>query len=115
MISRDNIYYELSISPFKFSSGDLCFYFSSALNLEKFIKRMDDEKNRINESLSNRFKCNIVFDDLPLLTLYRNVERRGYLISFKGDNLTWQDNITFLGMIASEQNLQDLEKTTTPK
>lgn len=85
MLTRDGIAYNLELSPYKevitYSKNDsLTFIFSSELYRGKFKEKLEANREKINTSLSNRFKFNIVNDKLSDIQLYSSVEKRGFLI-----------------------------------
>ena len=84
-LSRNGIYYDLSISPYKIIIEEITYVFSSANHLNKFTELIDYNRKRIAESLSNRFKLNIQMDRLADLVLYSKVETRGFHIEIEGD------------------------------
>lgn len=84
-ISRNGIYYDLSISPYKITIEEITYVFSSTNHLNKFTELIDFNRKRIAESLSNRFKLNIQLDRLADLVLYSKVESRGFHIEIEGD------------------------------
>lgn len=100
-LTRANVAYDLTISPYKVPisySGDIVtFVFSSALYKEKFEKSKQENRDKINASLSNRFGFKIINDKLCDLKLYMTIEKRGFLI-YKGEKeFICQEDITLNG------------------
>jgi hypothetical protein len=80
--------YDLETSPFECEVyyteiRYLIFKFSSQLYLDKFKEKIEDNRNKINDSLSNRFGFTIKNDVLADIKLYSSIEKRGFLIKGK--------------------------------
>jgi hypothetical protein len=87
-LTRSKIAYDLNIPPhnvtLEYKNGEtLKFVFSSELYREKFSARVNEHREQINRSLSNRFGFNIIQNKLADLKLYITIEKRGFLI-YKG-------------------------------
>lgn len=86
-LTRDGIAYNLNISPHKadvlYEDETLTFVFSSALYRDKFIAAQKDNREKINNSLSNRFGFTCINSKLCDIKLYSTIEKRGFLI-YKG-------------------------------
>ena len=86
-LTRDNIAYDFNISPHKhtvyYEDEDITYIFSSNLYKENFKKRLSDNREVINTSLSKRFGVNIINNKIADLRLYQNIEKRGFLL-YKG-------------------------------
>jgi len=84
----DNIiYYDLNESVYLFSYDNLRFYFSSKFYLEKFKRLYVDFIKNETLKLSHKYKCHIYCDEMVLLTLYKNVEKRGFRVEYKGHEI----------------------------
>lgn len=84
-MSRRGIVNDLKESPFMkkiiyASNNYIVFFFSSKLYKEKFEERLEENRKKINESLSNRFGFKIENDVLCDIKLYINIEKRGFLL-----------------------------------
>ena len=66
-----------------YGDEDITFVFSSELYKSKFAARLQENRESINKSLSNRFGVNIICDKIADLRLYQSIEKRGFLI-YKG-------------------------------
>lgn len=87
-LTRSKVAYDLNVSPHQqsivYGQGDtLTFVFSSNLYLQKFNEGRYANREKINESLSNRFGFKIENNMLCDLKLYTTIEKRGFLI-YKG-------------------------------
>lgn len=88
MLTRNGIAYDLKLSPYKlqveYGKNDfITFKFSSDLYRDKFLNKLQDNRNSINESLTKRFGFTIINDKLCDLKLYSSIEKRGFLIETK--------------------------------
>ena len=101
-LTRSNIAYDLNISPHSatvdYDNGSIRFIFSSNLYKEKFLERLQDNREKINESLSNRFGMNVDVPILCDLKLYTTIEKRGFLIFKDGVKIEWLNDITLDGL-----------------
>lgn len=82
-LTRRGIEYDLEKSPYRVKSQHLIFHFSSELYRSKFVDECKDYIQFISESLYKRFKFLVRFDELALLVLYRNIEKRGFYVIIK--------------------------------
>lgn len=87
-LTKSKIAYDLTISPHEITCNygpedELKFVFSSRLYLNKFIDRLEENRNTINNSLSKRFGFNIIQNKIADIKLYSTIEKRGFLI-YKG-------------------------------
>lgn len=97
MKSRRGICYDLNISDYRTSINGITYVFSSQIHLDKFTRKLKENRHTINTSLSKRFNLNIDLSTLADLVLYKKVETRGFLIvTDEGINLC-QNNIQFVG------------------
>lgn len=89
------IYNDLNESVYVFKYDDLTFYFSSKLYLEKFIREhlffIKDETMKLNV----KFKCNLYCDEMILLLLYKKIEKRGFRVLYKDNELNENYHINF--------------------
>lgn len=104
MISKNGVFYELKKSCFRVTIDGITFVFSSNLHLQKFLDRLEDNRNTINKSLSNRFNLNIKVHAIADMTLYRKIETRGfYVLDDKGNELC-QNNLILDGLKTHSRN-----------
>lgn len=86
-VTRYGVAHNFNKSPFKmlitYDDEEITFIFSSQLYKDKFAARLDENRESINNSLSNRFGFNIVCNKIADLRLYQSIEKRGFLI-YKG-------------------------------
>ena len=108
-MTRRNIEYMLSKSPFKLSmeydrNYSIVYYFSSKNHFNKFIEKYKDNRIKINESLSNRFNIFINFDIMCDIIFYAKVESRGFYININGGIATCLNQIILGGEKAIPKN-----------
>lgn len=84
-LTRSGVAHDLTISPHlsivNYGKGDeLTFVFSSELYVKKFETKLEENRDKINNSLSQRFGFDIKLDKLADIKLYEKTETRGFLI-----------------------------------
>ena len=83
-LTRSGVAYDLTKSPHilevKYNDESIKYIFSSELYKNKFLEKIEDNRNKINESLSNRFGYTIINNKLCDLKLYSSTEKRGFLV-----------------------------------
>lgn len=89
-LTRSGVAYDLDISPHHLEVNysevhGLTFVFSSELYKSIFKRKQEENRKKINESLSKRFGFDISNDRLADIKLYSMTEKRGFLIKGKED------------------------------
>ena len=102
-MSRRGIAYNLAVSPYSekvfYKGGDFVEYvFSSQLYKTNFQERIEENRQKINESLSKRFGYGIENNKLADIKLYLSVEKRGFLLRDREKEYTCQKNIKLDGL-----------------
>lgn len=97
VISRRGICYDLKLSKFRSTQGDLTFVFSSLLHKQKFEERLKENRDTINYSLTKRFGVKIDVSPLADVVLYKKIETRGFLIVVKDGKAACPDVLKFVG------------------
>lgn len=102
MLTRANIAYNLHISPHQhevvYMDGQkVNYFFSSEMYKNKFIERLQGNRETINVSLSKRFNVTFQCDIVADLRLYSTIEKRGFLVMVDGDEYVCQRNIILNG------------------
>lgn len=93
-MTRNGIEYDFEKSPFSVATEKYIFVFSSQLHAEKFSEELEENRQRINDSLSNRFNFYIHAEELADFILYNRIEKRGYLVKdLKGGVIKCQNEI----------------------
>lgn len=92
-------------SPFRvdmdYMTNRIVFVFSSQLYKDNFISRLDENREKINQSLSKRFNMNVKNNILADIKLYDTIEKRGFLIYLEGSIVECLDDITLNGLITT--------------
>lgn len=83
-LSRGGIAYDLKLSPFilevSYEDDSLIYVFSSEYNMKKFQETLEENRGKINESLTKRFGFTIECNKLADIKAYSTREKRGFLI-----------------------------------
>lgn len=107
-LTRNNIAYDFEISPYflevPYENTMLKYVFSSRLYKENFYNKYIENREKINNSLSNRFGIDIEIDILCDLKLYVTIEKRGFLIWKDGVKITCLECIKLDGMKMMKKN-----------
>lgn len=86
-----DIYYNIEKSPHHFIYHDYDFYFSSSLNLNKFLKVVDSYIENEQEKLKSRYKVKLTDDILLAFSCYRKIEKRGFKVLKHGVRINLKD------------------------
>lgn len=108
MLSRNGVAYNLELSPYEiiieYDHEKIKYKFSTQLNLERFKKKLNDNRDKINGSLSNRFNIKITNNQLCDIKLYSQVETRGFYIECKERKFTCLSSIKLNGQNKISKN-----------
>lgn len=101
-LSRNGIAYDLSKTPYthtiKYRNElEIIYSFSSKLYLEKFKTKLEEHRNKINESLSNRFGLVVVNELLSDIVFYSKTEYRGFYLLVNGEEYKCLSTIKLVG------------------
>ena len=85
LLTKSGVAYDLTISPHKYkviydNNEVLIFTFSSKLYLSKFNDKLNEHREKVNQSLSKRFGFEVEYNQLCDIKLYSSIEKRGFLI-----------------------------------
>lgn len=107
-LTRNNIARDLNISPHKkmvrYSNAVVVYVFSSEFYKEKFKRECVEHREKINNSLSNRFGFSIRAELVADLKLYSAIEKRGFLIYYNEDKVECLSDITLDGLMLTPKN-----------
>lgn len=103
MISRNGVVYDLNVSSYRHTVDGLTYVFSSKLHLDKFKKKLKENRDIINYSLTKRFSIAVDVSQLADVVLYRKIETRGFLIVTAEGSELCQNNITYGGGVVTTQ------------
>lgn len=93
MLTRNGICYKLEVSPYRITINELTLYFSSVRHTQKFTDEWENYVNKINDSLTKRFKLKFDLFYSPIIICYSKIETRGFYIKFKGVHIKCLDDI----------------------
>lgn len=103
-LTRSGVAYDFKISPHKvkviynrLTDEKIEFIFSSELYKNKFEEKLEENRKKINDSLSKRFGFTIKNDKLSDIKLYTTIEKRGFLINHNRESIEWLSNIILDG------------------
>lgn len=108
-LSRNGIAYDLTKTPYVHTvkyEGDtsIVYSFSSELYLNKFKDKLEENRNKINESLSKRFGMVVVNNVLNDLVLYSKTEYRGFYVVINGEEFKCPSTIKLIGVNQTLKN-----------
>ena len=87
------VYNDIDESVFYFTYNKLRFYFSSLLYKEKFTRQYKQFLKEEMMKLRIKYKANIYADEMILLLLYKQIEKRGFKVLY--DNKRISENYYF--------------------
>lgn len=84
-LTRGGVTYDLKMSPFThtetYDNGvNMSFMFSSEYNKGRFLEKLEENREKINESLTKRFGIRVYLPVLSDVKLYSIIEKRGFFI-----------------------------------
>ncbi len=108
-LSRGGVTNDLTVTPFKkkinhATNNYLIYCFSSQLYLNKFNERLEENREKLSTSLSNRFGLKVVNDVLYDIKLYSSIEKRGFLIKSNKEGFECLENIILDGKRTTLKN-----------
>lgn len=81
---------DLAKSPYIFHTSDFKFYFSTKLHKQRFSRELAENRRKVNERLTKRYRIPCKMNLLADLYLYYEIENRGFYVeSLKGDVYKW--------------------------
>lgn len=105
-LTRGGVAHDLTISPYMldvfYNNDKLTYVFSSEMYKNKFNEKIEENRLKINESLSKRFGFKIINNKLADIKLYSIIETRGFLIKGKED-FKCQNTIELIGEILTQK------------
>lgn len=79
--------YELEDSPFFLRIDDFMFYFSSSFYKTKFENGYKEYIRSETLKLNVRYKMIVDADEMLLLSFYKMIEKRGFKVKYKGNEI----------------------------
>lgn len=83
------------------SNNYMIYCFSSQMYLNKFIERLEENREKISISLSNRFGVEVRNEVLCDIKLYSSIEKRGFYIKNHKEGFECPENIILDGKRAT--------------
>lgn len=87
MKSIRGIYYNLKESDYIYTIDDFKFVFSSLFYLGLFSTNLESYLTYEQERLNNKLKKEINLKEVILIDHYKKIEKRGFLVYYKGKEL----------------------------
>lgn len=87
MKTKNGIELELNKSKYIVEFKSLKFYFSSELYKNKFNEQLKDYINIENLKIDNKYKVLIDLSEYLAVSLYKKIEKRGFLVYYGNVNL----------------------------
>lgn len=108
-LSRGGVTHNLQETPFikkiNYACNNYMIYcFSSQTYLNKFIERLEENRDKFHTSLSNRFGFEVKNDILCDIKLYSSIEKRGFYIRNHKEGFECPGNIILDGKRATSKN-----------
>lgn len=108
-LTRYGVCYDFYKTPYKveityYDNKKLIFHFSTQNNVDRFKNKLKENRNKYNDSLTNRFKFKITNDVLCDIKLYEKVETRGFLIFSNGVFIECLEHIQLDGDKVTKKN-----------
>ena len=96
-LTRNGVCYDLRNTPYKhtveYNDSKTIFSFSSELNKERFVNRLNENRKTMNSSLSNKYGVIVELNKLADIDLYTKTEKRGFYIVANGRIVEWLEEI----------------------
>lgn len=113
--TQRGVYHNLNESKYTVSNGEIVCYFSSELYLNKFLDGHQTYREAFIEKLSYITNQNILnMATLADLTFYRQVEKRGFRVSFKGMNISLEEMYAYALRTMKEEKAPEWKRIDAP-
>lgn len=111
-LTRNGICYNFHKTPYEVevkyqNNKKIVYKFSSTNNVDRFKSKLQENRDKINESLSKRFKFAIEQDIICDLKLYQTVETRGFLICSNGVFIECLESIQLTGVEVTSKSYEE--------
>lgn len=108
-MTRSGIEVNLKNSPYgvdiNYGSRIIKYMFSGISSMTKFQNKIEENRQFLKESLTNRFKINFYLsDDFCDMILYKSIEKRAFLVYIDGRPIEWQGNLEYSGQRIESKN-----------
>jgi hypothetical protein len=86
------VFHNLKESEYVVSNKEITFFFSSETYLNKFLETYQEERKKLQERTKKELThVNFNMNTLADITLYKTIEKRGFLARLKGVDMKWED------------------------
>lgn len=112
--TKRGIYHNLKESKYTISNGEIVFFFSSKLYMDKFLI----EHKMFRESFAKKvikFDTPLNMEILADILFYRKIEKRGFRAWIKGVDISWEELNLYALRKMTESNTNDWSKMQKPK
>ena len=86
-MEENKVYYDIEETPFKYNLGIYEFYFTSKFNLERFKNGINDYIKNENLKNKSKYKVNIDFTNMLMISYYLKIEKRAHKILWKNKDI----------------------------
>jgi hypothetical protein len=90
-VTKRGIYHNLKESKYTISNGEVVFFFSSMLYLNKFMDEYQNNREKYRKKFKKDAMLELNFDFLYDLVLYQEIEKRGFRATLDKTDLSYQD------------------------
>lgn len=94
------VYHELRDSPYKISTGNFTYVFSSNFYMVKFAQEQLQWRRKLKAKMEALYLVKVYFDDYADLVLYSKIEKRGFrVITSSNEVIEWLNQVKLDGKI----------------
>ena len=110
------IYHNLKESEYTVSNSEIVFFFSSEVNLKKFLDRYKHHREKFTSKIE-KVTCDnpLNMNTLADITLYKLIEKRGFRAWIKGVDIDWHELHQYALRTMTEKNTHDWSRMQKPK
>lgn len=109
------VYHNLKESKYVVSNGDITFFFSSMVTLNKFIDGYQNYRKIRRQKANLNNESYINFDTVADIEFYNKTEKRGFYVWLKGVSMTPEDLYKYSIRMMTEKNSPEWKRIDKPK
>ena len=110
------VFHNLKESEYVVSNKEITFFFSSETYLNKFLETYQEERKKLQERTKKELThVNFNMNTLADITLYRTIEKRGFLARLKGVDMKWEDLEKYVLRKMTEDYTHNWSRIVRPK
>lgn len=115
-VTLRGIYHNLRESKYTVSNGEIVFFFSSQVYMDKFLKGYKENRFHFLDKITkNVGDSSLNMSTLADISYYKKLEKRGFLVWCKGVELTWEGTQKYALRKMTDENMNDWSKIQKPK